>query len=224
MKLIKGAIFDMDGTVLDSMCVWHQLSQGFLDPYGVRITPEDYAAIEGHTQYQTAEYFARRYPQVPLTAEQMAAGLNDTIAERYARLARPKDGVTGFLERLRGEGVPCCIATLTSRMHAEKALLDRDMLRYFDFLLTIEDIGVSKREPDIYLQAAARMGCAPEDCMVFEDAPYAAETAKKAGFAVCGLAEPAYAAGETLLRSVSDLFIERSFDELAGKLAGKAAG
>lgn len=224
MMMIHGAIFDMDGTVLDSMIVWHRLSQNFLEPYGVRITPEDYAAIEGHTQYQTAEYFARHYPYLPLTAEQIAHGLNDTITERYERLARPKDGVLAFLECLRAQDVPCCIATLTSRNHAEKALRDRDMMRYFDFLLTIEDVGVSKREPDIYLHAADRMGCVPQHCMVFEDAPYAAQTAKKAGFSVCGLKEPAYASGESLLRSVSDLFVEKSFEELTGKLCGKAAG
>ncbi|MGE4548913.1 MAG: HAD family hydrolase [Intestinibacillus sp.] len=224
MMTIHGAIFDMDGTVLDSMIVWHRLSQNFLEPYGVHVTPEDYAAVEGHTQYQTAQYFARQYPHLPLTAAQIAQGLNDTITERYERLARPKDGVLHFLESLRAQDVPCCIATLTSRIHAEKALRDRDMMRYFDFLLTIEDIGVSKREPDIYLQAAHRMGCAPRDCMVFEDAPYAAETAKKAGFSVCGMKEPAYASGEPLLRSVSDLFIESSFNELTGKLCGKAAG
>lgn len=214
MKQVRGAIFDMDGTVLDSMCVWHQLSQRFLAPYGVQITPQDYAAIEGHTQYQSAEYFARKYPHMQLTAEQIADGLNAQIEERYARLARPKDGVIPFLTSLRRAGIPCCIATLTSRMHAEKALHDRDMLQYFDFLLTIEDVGVSKRDPAIYLEAARRMGCSPGECMVFEDAPYAAETAKKAGFRVCGLAEPAYAADEALLRAVSEMFIEHSFDEL----------
>ena len=110
------------------------------------------------------------------------------------------------------------IATLTARRHAEKALRDRDMLDYFEFMLTIEDVGISKREPDIYLQAAARMGLEPAECTVFEDAPYACATARRAGFRVCGMVEPAYAAGEDELRASSDLIVEHSFDELRGKI------
>ena len=81
------------------------------------------------------------------------------------------------------------IATLTARRHAEKALIDRDMMKYFEFMLTIEDVGVPKYEPDIYLEAAKRLGLTAGECMVFEDAPYAGVTAKKAGFALCGMAE-----------------------------------
>lgn len=83
---------------------------------------------------------------------------------------------------------------------------------------TIEDVGVPKYEPDIYLEAAKRLGLTAGECMVFEDAPYAGVTAKKAGFALCGMAEPAYAEGEDTLRQVSDVFVEHSFAELAGKL------
>ena len=86
------------------------------------------------------------------------------------------------------------------------------MMQYFSFMLTIEDVGVPKYEPDIYLEAARRLGLAPAECMVFEDAPYAGVTAHRAGFQLCGMADPAYADGEAELRSVSDSFVERSFD------------
>ena len=85
-------------------------------------------------------------------------------------------------------------------------------------MLTIEDVGVPKYEPDIYLEAARRLGLTAGECMVFEDAPYAGVTAKKAGFALCGMAEPAYAEDEDTLRQVSDVFVEHSFAELADKL------
>lgn len=218
MHEFQGAIFDMDGTLLDSMPVWDQLSQRFLGQYGVKVTKEDYEAIEGTTQLAGAQYFIDTYPFLPLTAKTLVAGLDQLITTRYETLARPKDGVRRFLEGLRARGVKLAIATLTARHHAEKALRDRDLLRYFEFMLTIEDVGVSKREPDIYLAAARRLGVAPSSCVVFEDAPYAGQTAKKAGFLVCGMAEPAYAAGEQLLRAASDWFVERSFDELSGKM------
>ena len=218
MHNIKGAIFDMDGTLLDSMPVWHRLTQNYLKQFNVYITDEDFAACEGFSQPEVADYFLARHPELPLTRETMLGGMDALITSRYESIAVPKDGVLDFLERMRRQGVKMAIATLTARRHAEKALLDRDMMQYFEFILTIEDIGVSKREPDIYLAAAERLGLAPADCMVFEDAPYAGVTAHRAGFQLCGLAEPAYAAGEAELRSVSDVFIERSYSELDGKL------
>ena len=218
MHNIKGAIFDMDGTLLDSMPVWHRLTQNYLKQFNVYITDEDFAACEGFSQPEVADYFLARHPELPLTRETMLGGMDALITSRYESIAVPKDGVLDFLERMRRQGVKMAIATLTARRHAEKALLDRDMMQYFEFMLTIEDIGVSKREPDIYLAAAERLGLTPADCMVFEDAPYAGVTAHRAGFQLCGLAEPAYAAGEAELRSVSDVFIERSYSELDGKL------
>lgn len=218
MNGFKGAIFDMDGTLLDSMRVWKRLTQGYLEQFGLHVTDEEYAACEGFSQPQVAQYFADKYPQLPGGAAGLMEGMDKLITERYATVAKPKDGVLPFLDGLRRRGVKMAIATLTARRHAEKALRDRGMLDYFDFMLTIEDVGVSKYQPDIYLMSAERLGLAPADCVVFEDAPYACTTAKKAGFRVCGVVEAAYAAGEQELRASSDLVIERSFDELAEKL------
>ena len=219
MQNFKGAIFDMDGTLLDSMPVWKRLTQGYLKQFDLHITDADYAACEGFSQPQVADYFLARYPQIPQTRQQMLDGMDELITARYETIAKPKDGVIAFLERLRSAGVKMAIATLTARRHAEKALRDRDMMKYFEFMLTIEDVGVPKYEPDIYLEAAKRLGdLAPAECVVFEDAPYAGVTAKRAGFRLCGMAEPAYAAGESELRAASDFFVERSFDELDGKL------
>ena len=217
MHEFKGAIFDMDGTLLDSMPVWKRLTQGYLKQFGVHITDQDYAVTEGLSQPQVAQYFADRYPELP-DAQSLMDGMDRLISARYEAIAKPKEGVLDFLEGLRRRGVKMSIATLTARRHAEKALRDRDMLDYFEFMLTIEDVGISKREPDIYLQVAARMGLEPAECTVFEDAPYACATARRAGFRVCGMVEPAYAAGEDELRASSDLIVEHSFDELRGKI------
>ena len=202
---IRGAIFDMDGTLLDSMPVWKRLTQRYLAQFNVHITDADYAVCEGFSQPQVAEYFLKRYPNLPLTQQQMLDGMDEMITSRYETIARPKDGVIDFLEGLRARGIKMAIATLTARRHAEKALIDRDMMKYFEFMLTIEDV-------------AKRLGLTAGECMVFEDAPYAGVTAKKAGFALCGMAEPAYAEGEDTLRQVSDVFVEHSFAELADKL------
>ena len=212
--MIRGAIFDMDGTLLDSMCVWEQLSQRYLSKFGIHITRMDYAALEARTQLEGARYFCQRYPEITETPEQVVAGLDSLICSRYEALAKPRAGVIAFLDALKAHSVRMAVATLTDRKHAEKALRDRDMLDYFEFLLTIEDVGVSKRDPLIYHLSAQRFGLPPAQCLVFEDAPYAGETAKNAGFQVCGLAEPWYAADEAQLRAASNFFIEHSFSEV----------
>lgn len=218
MHEFKGAIFDMDGTLLDSMPVWKRLTQGYLAELGLTVTDEEYAACEGFSQPQVAQYFVDRYPELPGGASGLMEGMDRLITTRYETIAKPKAGVLPFLDGLRRRGVKMAIATLTARRHAEKALRDRDMMGYFEFMLTIEDVGISKYQPDIYLKSAEKMGLAPADCIVFEDAPYACATAKRAGFRVCGMVEPAYAAGERELRSVSDFIVEQSYDELRGKL------
>lgn len=218
MHEFKGAIFDMDGTLLDSMPVWKRLTAGYLEQFGVHITQQEYAATEGLSQPEVAQFFIDRYPALPVDAQGLMDGMDELITARYASIAKPRAGVIPFLEGLRRRGVKMAVATLTARRHAEKALRDRDMMQYFDFMLTIEDVGVPKWKPDIYLISAERLGVTPDTCAVFEDAPYACTTAKRAGFYVCGVREPAYAAGEDELRASSDLVVEQSFDELTGKL------
>ena len=218
MHRFKGAIFDMDGTLLDSMPVWNRLTQTYLAQFGVHVTDQDYAVTEGFSQPQVARYFTARYPDMPVDLQGMLDGMDKLIAERYASIAKPKAGIIDFLNDLRARGVKMAVATLTARRHAEKALRERVMLDYYSCLITIEDVGVSKREPAIYLQAAAHLGLTPAECAVFEDAPYACAAARRAGFYVCGVAEPAYAAWADELYTASDLVIEKSFDEIRGKL------
>ena len=101
MQNIKGAIFDMDGTLLDSMPVWHRLTQNYLKQFNVYITDEDFAACEGFSQPEVADYFRARHPELPLTRETMLDGMDALITSRYESIAVPKDGVLDFLERMK---------------------------------------------------------------------------------------------------------------------------
>ena len=226
MQNIKGAIFDMDGTLLDSMPVWKRLTQNYLKQFDLHITDQDFAACEGFSQPQVADYFLTRHPELPLTREQMLDGMDELITSRYETIAKPKPGVIEFLERMRRKGVKMAIATLTARRHAEKALLDRGMMQYFSFMLTIEDVGVPKYEPDIYLEAARRLGLAPAECMVFEDAPYAASLRTGQAFSCAAwrrrptpTGKPSFEASATSLSSARSTSLTESCRERRKKAA-----
>ena len=87
MQNIKGAIFDMDGTLLDSMPVWKRLTQNYLKQFDLQITDQDFAACEGFSQPQVADYFLTRHPELPLTREQMLDGMDELFTSRYETIA-----------------------------------------------------------------------------------------------------------------------------------------
>lgn len=181
------AIFDMDGTLIDSMPFWCNLSQEYLSRQGVSTLPEGLLdEIIPMTMSESAALFARRF-SLPYTPEQICADMN-ALMEAHYRLDIPfKPSVYDYLSRLAGEGVRMCVASATARplMHA---CLDRlGLLPFFDFLLSCEDLHTSKREPLIYLDAARRFGAAPCDVTVYEDSLHCVETARRAGFRVAAV-------------------------------------
>lgn len=108
--------------------------------------------------------------------------------------------------------MPMCVATATERYLVEMALERLDMRKYFQFVLTTWDIGVGKEAPDIYLEAARRLGYAPENLLVFEDALYAARTAKAAGFPVAGMADRTALADAPELQRICDVYVQQMPD------------
>lgn len=129
------------------------------------------------------------------------------MREHYRDRITLKDGVLEFLKRAKAAGIKMCIASATRRDVSEPLLAKTGLLDFMEFYVDCHELGVFKEHPDIYLEAAKRLGAEIEDCAVFEDAEYCAETAHKAGFFTVGVFdEVADEEGDT--RSVSDLFID----------------
>ena len=176
------AIFDMDGTLVDSMGYWQGLSGEYLSSKGVTENTENILErIKAMTVAEAAAYFVQVF-RLPDTAEQVASEMNAMMADHYRWDIPLKRGVMDYLSRLRQAGVSMCVASATTAELMEACLSRLGAAEYFEFLLSCEEVGSGKSRPDVYLEAARRLGAQPGETAVYEDALHAAQTAKSAGF------------------------------------------
>lgn len=199
------AIFDMDGTLIDSMPVWRGLGRNFLLSRG--ITPPEglRKIIAPMTLAQSAEYF--KTLGVTGTTDAIVGALDGYMRAQYETAIAPRENVGQYLDAVKAAGVRCCVATATDEALARICLGRLDLLKYFEFIVSCEDIGVGKTSPAVYHAAAERLGAAPADIAVYEDVPYAAETAKQAGYYVVGVYDPSAERHQERLKLTIDEYI-----------------
>lgn len=181
----KYAIFDMDGTLVDSMPWWQGLAEEYLYRMeGISdVSREILEEIRPMTIQEAAVYFKKKY-QINKEPETIAAQVNELMAEHYRKDILLKPGTGRFLEKLKKQNVRMCVASATAEYLME-ACLDRLGVRdKFEFLLSCEAVGAGKHRPDVYHLAAGRLEADIKDTVVYEDALHAVRTAKKAGFYV----------------------------------------
>ena len=187
----KFCIFDMDGTLTDSMGYWRALGADYLRAKGARV-PEDLPwMVQGMTLAESAAYFME-HCGVAGPPERIVDELNAFMEERYRRDIPLKPGAAEYLDRLRAQGARLCVATATALPLVHACLGRLGVEDRFEFFISCESIGRSKEHPDIFLEAARRFGAEPGACAVFEDALFAARTAGRAGFYTVGVYEPTY--------------------------------
>ena len=176
------AIFDMDGTLVDSMVYWKRLATEFLESKGVlEISPTVLERIKPMTMTESAALFIKEC-ELSGTDESVAEEMNAMMDEHYRRDIPLKPGVTVYLEALQRKGVVMCVASATAEELMDACLSRLGVAHYFSFLLSCETVGIGKNRPDVYWESAKRLGAESAEIAVYEDALYAAETAKNAGF------------------------------------------
>lgn len=185
---VKAAIFDLDGTLLDSMYYWRHMFEIFLEGYGKKPKPDLKDKLKPLSLQESADVFRLEYG-VPGSTDEVAEGINKVLEERYFHTIEAKPHVREFLELLQKNGVKICAATATDRYLVEAALKRTGLYGYFSQIYTCTEVGRGKEFPDIYLKAMEFMGERQEDTVVFEDAYYAIKTAKAAGFYVVAMAD-----------------------------------
>lgn len=210
---IKAALFDLDGTLVDSMWMWRAIDIEYLGRYQITL-PEDLAqCIEGMSFTETAVYMKERF-QIPEDVETMKATWNEMAHDKYAFEVPLKTGVYDFLKRLKAHGIRLAIATSNSRELAETVLRSHQILDWFDAVVTGCDVKVGKPAPDVYLTAAQLVGAKPEECLVFEDVLQGILAGKRAGMTVYAV-EDAYSADfNEEKQRLADYYI-KDYNELA---------
>lgn len=184
----QAAIFDLDGTILDSMPIWNNLGTAFLQAKGIAPEPDVTQALSVMSLSQAAEYLRRHYA-LSETPEKLVDQISDFIAGFYRTSIPPKPGVRTVLQQLRARGLPLAVATATERELAVAALKRLSLLPYFSHILSCSRESQGKQSPQVYLRAADLLGAPPACTLVFEDAPHAVMTAVQAGFPVIAIAD-----------------------------------
>lgn len=182
----SGAIFDVDGTLLDSMSVWASIGENYLRSIGVTPKEDINETIRSMSFTQSARHFQTEY-HVPLTQQQIADGINHIVEQYYWEEAPVKPGVPEFLELLQEKGVKMCVATATDRYLVEAALKRVGIRDFFGEIFTCTSVGHGKDEPVIFEEAGRFLAVPQKETIVFEDALHAAKTAKRAGFTVAAI-------------------------------------
>ncbi len=181
--MIKGVIFDVDGTILNSMPMWEKVDEIYLQSLGVEPEPGLSEKLFTMSLTEGAEYLIAKY-HLNQTVEDIIAGIEEQVMEFYEERVPLKNGVREYLMEFHERKLPMMVATAGERKMVEAAFKRLGIASLFEGIMTCTEMGVDKRSPDVFLGAALQMDLEPSEVLVFEDAYHAIQTAKKAGFSV----------------------------------------
>ena len=183
---INYIIFDMDGTLLDSLSVWADSDREFITSFGISYDPKHSLAMKKMHFDSACEYLVKEF-SLPFSAEETGKRILEIVEEHYINSVPFKEGAEEFLAAAYKAGVKMCVATSNKKTLAEASLNAKGIMEYMEFVITSDEVGGGKESPDIFLKAAEMLGAKPRETAVFEDSIHAVLSAKSAGFKVIGV-------------------------------------
>ncbi|HNU79567.1 MAG TPA: HAD family phosphatase [Bacillota bacterium] len=216
-KDIKAVIFDVDGTLIDSMWIWKQVDIEFLGKRGIPLPERLQMEIEGMSYSETAVYFKERF-NLPESLEEIKEEWRLMAEDYYKWHIQLKSGAKEFLKLLYDKGLTLGIATSNSRELVDCMLANHGIRKYFSNIRTSCEVEKGKPYPDVYLKVAEDMGIDPCRCLVFEDTLSGVMAAKSAGMRVFAMADEISLESKDKLIELAEGYIH-SFNEVMGYFA-----
>lgn len=208
----KAIIFDLDGTLIDSMGLWEEIDRIYLNKFGYDLPKDLQKNIEGKSFNETAIYF-KTYFNLIDDVEVIKKEWHDLAEEFYKEKVRIKPSTKELLIKIKSLSTPMAIATSNSKELAMMALKNNNIEKYFDIIVTSCEVGKGKPSPDVFLETARRLNVNPIECLVFEDTHAGIIGAKKAGMTVFAVYDKYSEAFIEKIKESADGFIF-NFDEV----------
>lgn len=215
IRNFKGAIFDLDGTLLDSMHIWHDVDVEFFRRRNIPFTT-DYVEVIKNMHLPAAAVYTKEKYNLQESTDEIVKEWLDLCAEAYLSDVPLKECVYEYLELLHSKGIRMAFATASEKVVCEKTLKKHGIFDFFSDCAYVSEINIGKTEPDIYLLAAERIGVKPSECIVFEDIIEGILSAKSAGFITCGVYDKSSEKDKEEIRKIADYYIN-SFEEILYK-------
>ena len=212
MQNIKAAIFDLDGTLLDSMWVWTEIDKRFLGDRDLEVPPDYLEAIAPLGARRAAEYTIERFG-LNEKVEDIMGEWFDMAMGAYREEVVCKPFSIEYLNKLKSEGIRLAVATSSDRKLIIPALKRNNIIDMFETIVTVDQVDRGKGFPDIYEKAAQDLGVSNEECVVFEDILAGIKGAKMGGFYAVGVYEDHSTYEHPEMKQLADRFI-MSFSEL----------
>ena len=212
LKNIDAVIFDLDGTLVDSMWMWETIDIEYLARYGLEFPKDLQRSIEGMSFSETAAYFKERF-NLPDSLDQIKSDWNEMAWDKYLHEVPLKEGVREFLEHLKAKNIPAGIATSNSRELVDLIIDKHNISEYFTSVRTSCEVDKGKPSPDIYLLVAMDLMVEPKRCLVFEDVIHGVMAGKNANMKVCSVYDEFSKEDEKQKIRLSDYYI-RSMREI----------
>ena len=203
--------FDMDGTLIDSNRVWKEVDERFLARRGIPYTHAYYEGV-AHTILPLAAQFTREFCHLEESCQEIMDEWMDMAKDIYAHVT-VKPGVRAYLKQCRAEGRRMAVVTSSVPEHCHTALERLGLEKYFESITFAQQLGLEKKDPEVWLKAARESGVEPESCTIFDDSLSACRGARAARMRVVGVYDSFFARDEREMRSFCDVYI-RSFEEL----------
>lgn len=207
LKAFDAFLFDMDGTLVDSMWMWHEIDIEYLSRFGLQVPEKLQKDIEGMSFSETAVYFKERF-KLPDSIETIKADWNNMACDKYRHEVPFKEGALAFLQYAKANHIKLGVATSNSRELVEHVAEALHFYDYFDCILTACEVEKGKPAPDVYLEVARRLCVAPKKCLVFEDILPGIQAGLNAGMKTCAVEDAYSKAIRDKKEALADYFID----------------